>query len=73
MVHRHRAWTHGVWVEALATRPDEDGAAAIARLTLLHDGGPAGSKASRSPEPVRLARTPAAAVLQDHSAAGALR
>ena len=65
VVRRHRAWMHGIWVEALATRPDEGRAAAIAHLTLLYDGGLAGSKFSRSPEPVRLARTLAAAVLQE--------
>jgi AcrR family transcriptional regulator len=67
VVHRHREWMRGIWTEALAALPPGDRATAIAHLTLLYDGGLAGSKVTRSSEPIQLARTLAAAVFADRA------
>lgn len=62
-VARHRGWLREVLTTELraAGAPDPDGGARV--VELLYDGALAGSKYSRSVEPIRLARERARALL----------
>jgi AcrR family transcriptional regulator len=52
----HRQWLHDQWLACLRHAGAADPAALANQVQLLYDGALAGSKASRSCEPIRLAR-----------------
>ncbi|NIH80965.1 TetR/AcrR family transcriptional regulator [Amycolatopsis viridis] len=66
VVHDHREWLRELWRSCLT----ELGVAApgplVDRLVVLYDGGLAGSKATRSTEPITLAREMAAQLIAEH-------
>lgn len=68
LVREHRDWLAGVWREALAQLGHSDPAGGAAALTVLYDGGLAGSKATRTTAPITTARAMAEDLLQAISA-----
>ncbi|MFB8247254.1 hypothetical protein ACFC5X_19705 [Streptomyces sp. NPDC055952] len=63
VVEQHGDWLLGRWAGDLWDAGVTDPAAPAARPRLLHDGGPVGSRAVRSVEPVRQAGLPASELL----------
>ncbi|MCD0484083.1 TetR family transcriptional regulator [Streptacidiphilus sp. ASG 303] len=59
-VERHREWLVRTWTAELGALGVEDPAATANRLAVLYDGGLAGSKITRSAQPIREARRMAA-------------
>jgi AcrR family transcriptional regulator len=62
-VAEHRAWLAEEWRAALITLGAPAPDALVDRLTILYDGGLAGSKATKSTTPIELARQMAATLL----------
>ncbi|WP_243788522.1 TetR/AcrR family transcriptional regulator [Saccharopolyspora gloriosae] len=62
-VDRHRAWLHELLVELAEQAGAADAEATAERLRLLYDGAVAGSKFSRSPDPIDLGKQLAADLL----------
>lgn len=65
VVGEHRGWLREVWAGELHEVGARDTGRLLDRLTLLYDGGLAGSKASHSTGPILLARDMAADLLRD--------
>ncbi|MCX9192367.1 TetR family transcriptional regulator [Carbonactinospora thermoautotrophica] len=59
-VRSHRQWLRDLLTTELTRAGAADPAALAEQIHLLYDGGLAGSKLSRSPEPIRLAKQMAA-------------
>ncbi|GAA1205279.1 hypothetical protein GCM10009608_46900 [Pseudonocardia alaniniphila] len=63
VVAAHRHWLHTVLVATLRQASGTDPEEAARRIQLIYDGGLAGSKATRSADPIRLAGAMAADVV----------
>lgn len=63
VIRDHRHWLASVWRESVLKLGLPDPDAVVAELTVLYDGGLAGSKITKSTEPIELARRMAAARL----------
>jgi AcrR family transcriptional regulator len=62
-VRDHRDWLDTIWTTALGQLGVSEPTPVTARLTVLYDGGLAGSKVSRDTEPILQAKTMAAELL----------
>lgn len=56
VVRSHRAWLASVWSDSLTELGVDDVDELVEEMTLLYDGGLAGSKVTRSIRPIELAR-----------------
>ena len=63
VVARHRAWLADTWTQTLLAARLTDPEPVVAQLFLLYDGGMAGCKATRSADPILLAKAMAADIL----------
>ncbi|MER0245883.1 helix-turn-helix domain-containing protein [Streptomyces sp. HSW2009] len=64
-VRDHRCRIESLWTDALAGLGLAEPESTVAQLSLLYDGGLAGSKVSKSTAPILLAREMAAGLLPD--------
>ncbi|UAL28525.1 TetR/AcrR family transcriptional regulator [Nocardioides rotundus] len=65
VIEAHRAWLASVWRSALERVGVSDPEGTLAELTVIYDGGLAGSKVARSTGPIESARKLARRCLRD--------